>query len=689
MVTGDSQGPRDPAGPDPLVGRTLNGRFTILEPIGYGGMGRVYRALQAPLDRVVALKVLSPNFPTSQDPSFQRRFLREASLSSKLRHPNTVTVIDYGQTEDGIFYIAMEYLEGRTLAQVLSDTGALPWTRAFSIAQQLCRSLREAHSQGIVHRDLKPANVMLLNEADQDVVKVLDFGLVKSMSEPESPLSPEITQSGTFLGSPAYMAPEQARNVSDARSDVYSLGVLLYQMLAGRLPFVSRDHLELIFAHHKEAPPPFNTLRPHVFVPTEIEAVVRKCLEKDPANRYQTMDELLEAMRAASMAAGGTSGIFKRPGSHVTTGPHPTPAFAQASAMEVPAGGDTLAVDISVEVPQEIRWARWRMLMIGALVGGVIAAALTGGVLLVRRHLKAQAAVEGQASAVQAPAPASQLPTAPDTSRVVRFRLMSEPTGAHVFFKGEDRGTTPLVLEVPKEEGEDTITAEFTFELEGYQAETVITGGSGEVVFSQKLQPRRDTGGEGGRGTGSGGRAGGAQAPSGRVEPASGSGARAGDTAPALGSLSAPVMLGPESAAPAPGPEAAEAEGGAAAATAPAGSLAVPVPVLAQGTAQPTGDAVVPFQEGMSRPVELEGRDIVYTREALEAKIQGTMAVKCVITREGQVQDCRVLKGLPYMNEAVVQSLESRRFKPATLQGKPLSISYVFNIRLVLPRSRR
>jgi eukaryotic-like serine/threonine-protein kinase len=189
-------------GGDSLIGRTLNGRFSITDAIGSGGMGKVYRAMQAPLDRVVALKVLDPSFPSTKDPGFQQRFLREASLTSKLRHPNTVTVIDYGQTEDGIYYIAMEYLEGRTLGQLLAQVGPLAWSRVIAITQQVCRSLREAHGMGIVHRDLKPANIMVLNEADQDLVKVLDFGLVKSIGnavEGDVPqLSPEITQSGTF-----------------------------------------------------------------------------------------------------------------------------------------------------------------------------------------------------------------------------------------------------------------------------------------------------------------------------------------------------------------------------------------------------------------------------------------------------------------------------------------------------------
>jgi len=181
MLEGDPQGPSASMLPaaDPLIGRVLNGRFRIVEPLGSGGMGKVYKAMQSPLERVVALKILNPNFPAEKDPAFKRRFFLEASLTSKLRHPNTVTVIDYGQTDDGIFFIAMEYLEGQTLAEVLSLEKTLPWTRVLDIGQQVCRSLREAHKLGVIHRDLKPANVMLLNEADQDMVKVLDFGLVK------------------------------------------------------------------------------------------------------------------------------------------------------------------------------------------------------------------------------------------------------------------------------------------------------------------------------------------------------------------------------------------------------------------------------------------------------------------------------------------------------------------------------
>ncbi|XXF75804.1 TonB family protein [Myxococcaceae bacterium GXIMD 01537] len=673
MTNGDGPNPESPPA-DPLIGRTLNGRFSVMEPLGVGGMGKVYRALQAPLDRMVALKVLNPSFPSARDPGFQKRFLREASLTSKLRHPNTVTVIDYGQTDDGIYYIAMEYLEGRTLAQALGQQGPLPWSRAVSIAQQVCRSLREAHSMGIVHRDLKPANIMLLNEADQDLVKVLDFGLVKSMAAPapEVAPSPEITQNGTFLGSPQYMAPEQARNVSDARSDVYSLGIVLYQMLMGRPPFISRDHIELIFSHYKEAPPTFAQVRPDLPVPPELEAVVRRCLEKDPARRYQTMDELLEGLREATASAGGHSGIFKRPGGANTTGPYPSPLFASVAAP----ADQTLAVDISVEVPPAVSRAHKRKLGVIGLASALVAIGTGAGAFL------ALSKGQGEETAPTAPVAAATAPAAetkpaepaepppPPGTQMVRLRLMSQPTGARVFYKGKERGLTPFVLEIPP--GADgTVTAELTFALEGYQTETVITGGSGEVVLSQKLQKRR---------VGAGG----------RVEVATAGGE---DLSPAesvmAASVSMPVRMdaapAPTPSAPVKGASGAPLPGEIAAAAAAPAYGSIGVPQLPVGV-RPATNGPMPFMEGMDRPEQLEGKDIVYTREALAAKVQGQMLVKCTITVQGRVENCRVLKSLPHMEQPVVESLRSRVYKPIVYQGKPVAVDYVFNIRLVLPR---
>jgi len=190
---------------DPLIGKTVSGRFRIVSVIARGGMGKVYKAEQAPLGRVCALKVLMPKYEGDKDPEFHKRFFLEAATAAKLSHPNTVTIFDYGIDEE-IYYIAMEYIEGRTLFRVLRDEGPFPESRTAHITRQICRALREAHGLGVIHRDLKPGNVLLSSHGDEkDYVKVLDFGLVKDVTGEKE----DLTQQGLFMGSPKYMAPEQ------------------------------------------------------------------------------------------------------------------------------------------------------------------------------------------------------------------------------------------------------------------------------------------------------------------------------------------------------------------------------------------------------------------------------------------------------------------------------------------------
>jgi eukaryotic-like serine/threonine-protein kinase len=286
----------EPKAPDPLIGHTVDSRFRILSLIARGGMGKVYRAEQAPLGRICALKVLNPNYDGESDPEFHKRFFLEAATAAKLSHPNTVTIFDYGKSEDEIYYIAMEYLEGRTLHRVLREDGPFPENRAAHIARQICRSLREAHGHGVVHRDLKPANVLLVDHSDEkDHVKVLDFGLVKDVSGKSND---DLTQAGLFMGSPKYMAPEQitGTGVSPA-TDVYSLGVVLFEMLCGKVPFDRGKSVVTLMAHVNEQPPAMTSMLPGLVMSATMEAIVYKCLEKDPANRYQSMNELLNALK--------------------------------------------------------------------------------------------------------------------------------------------------------------------------------------------------------------------------------------------------------------------------------------------------------------------------------------------------------------------------------------------------------
>jgi serine/threonine protein kinase len=284
-----------------LIGRTINGRFKIVSVIARGGMGKVYRAEQAPLGRVCALKVLSPKYEGDRDPEFHKRFFLEASTAAKLTHPNTVTIFDYGQSDD-VYFIAMEYIEGRTLHRILRDEGTLSEARVVHIASQICRSLREAHGLGVVHRDLKPGNILLSERGDEhDNVKVLDFGLVKDVSGEAE----DLTQAGLFMGSPKYMAPEQilGGEISPC-TDIYSLGVMMYEMLSGKVPFDRGASVGTLMAHVNDTPPSIRAVNPGVQLSASMEALVSRCLEKDASKRFASMKDLLNALKRVGIENG-------------------------------------------------------------------------------------------------------------------------------------------------------------------------------------------------------------------------------------------------------------------------------------------------------------------------------------------------------------------------------------------------
>jgi eukaryotic-like serine/threonine-protein kinase len=282
---------------DPLIGRTINDRFKITSLIARGGMGKVYRAEQAPLGRLCAVKILNPNYAGEQDPEFHKRFFLEASIASKLTHPNTVTIFDYGRTSDDIYYMAMEFLDGVTLHRAIRESGRLPEERVAHIGRQICRALREAHAFGVIHRDLKPANIFLVDHGDEsDFVKVLDFGLVKNVLDPKP--EDQLTQTGLFMGSPKYMAPEQVRGDRvDARTDIYSLGIMMYEMLTGKVPFDRPNSLNILMAQVNDDAPPIRVMNPNAEVSPAMEELVARCLVKDPAHRCASMDEVLATLK--------------------------------------------------------------------------------------------------------------------------------------------------------------------------------------------------------------------------------------------------------------------------------------------------------------------------------------------------------------------------------------------------------
>ena len=450
---------RPSAHPDPLVGTTINGRFKIAELIARGGMGKVYRAEQAPLGRVCAVKVLSPRGDGSQA-DFEQRFFFEASVCSRLTHPNTVTIFDYGRTDDGVYFMAMEYLEGRTLKRALHDDGPFAGDRARHVARQICRSLREAHALGVIHRDLKPANVFLLEHGDEtDVVKVLDFGLVKNVvSDGE-----DLTQVGQFMGSPRYMAPEQIRGEHvDARTDIYAIGVMLHEMLIGKPPFERANSLDVLIAHVNEPPPRLRELDPSI--DPALEAIVLRCLEKNPSLRFADMGELLASLRDrdSAMTASGSQELGRTSMLNV-----------HVSATDPPASASVTPPLSTTATPKKAVWIAGAMVAAAAIVASVSFG--------MRRHSSPSSDDKTNVTAVSATttsgATASVKPStsAPSTTTKVAevssdaVTIESEPLGARV----EDSQHVILCDRTPCKLRLDAPTMVVTLVLDGYGSERV------------------------------------------------------------------------------------------------------------------------------------------------------------------------------------------------------------------------
>jgi serine/threonine protein kinase len=353
-AAGTGSAARASAAVDPLIGRTVNGRFKITSLLAKGGMGRVYRAEQAPLGRICALKILTTTYEGEHDPEFHKRFFLEASIASKITHPNSVTIFDYGQTEDDIYYMAMEYLEGVTLHRAIRLAGFFPEERAAHIGRQVCRALREAHALGCIHRDLKPANIFLTEHGDEpDFVKVLDFGLVKNVLGEGKP-EEQLTQTGLFMGSPKYMAPEQIRGERvDVRTDIYSLGIIMYEMLTGKVPFERLTSLNTLMAQVNDKPPALRETNPAVNVSAEMEDLVIQCMAKDPNDRASTMDEVLAILKRMTAPGFGLTGEYRALGSAASgaySRAEPTPGPARAPSSGSTTGANSVAVPSSGEV---------------------------------------------------------------------------------------------------------------------------------------------------------------------------------------------------------------------------------------------------------------------------------------------------------------------------------------------------
>ena len=310
---------------DPYLGKEVAGQFRIVEKIGKGGMGAVYKAEQPEMNRYVAIKILHSRYLSRSD--LVSRFRREARAMSQLSHPNTARVYLYGQLDDGACYFVMEHLVGRNLAQIVRAEGAMEPERAVRIMSQVCGALEEAHQAGIIHRDLKPENIFVTTQGGiRDFPKVLDFGLAKVTERQMRPGSMVLTQQGMVFGTPEFMSPEQAHGKTlDARSDIYSLGIILYELLTGKLPFDAKQPIEFIQLHVDATPIPLSQRRPDADFPPGLEGAVLTALAKKPEDRYASAAEFAAALEGVlhGEAVDGSSISLPTP---IPPAPVPDPA---------------------------------------------------------------------------------------------------------------------------------------------------------------------------------------------------------------------------------------------------------------------------------------------------------------------------------------------------------------------------
>ncbi|MEZ6188970.1 MAG: serine/threonine-protein kinase [Planctomycetota bacterium] len=282
----------DPDSTDPLVGEELDGRYRLLEPLGQGGMAAVYKAWHLMLERYVAIKLIRRD--AQDNVRFRERFFREAEISTAMVHPNVVQVRDFGETEGGTFYMVMDYCPGRTLKAALEEDGPFEPRRAAEVASEVLSALGQAHAQDVVHRDVKPENVIL---EPSGRVKVLDFGLAKVLRADDGE-DEGMTRLGAVLGTPKYMSPEQAAGEPcDARCDLYSTGVVLYELLTGALPFDASNSDDMIQAHLGRQPTPLRERLHGLTPPPELEAIVSRALAKKPGERWQSAEDMEQALR--------------------------------------------------------------------------------------------------------------------------------------------------------------------------------------------------------------------------------------------------------------------------------------------------------------------------------------------------------------------------------------------------------
>jgi serine/threonine protein kinase len=421
-----------------VIGTTLSGRYLVTRKIGQGGMGAVYEATHTIINKRVAVKVLLEKY--AQREALVKRLKQEAQLASSVDNEHIISVTDFGTTEDGRTFVVMEFLDGESLAETLSRETKLPEQRILRLVSQAASALAAAHAKGIVHRDIKPENLFILRRKEQDFIKVVDFGISKSLrASGEEEETTRLTQTGMVLGTPLYMSPEQARGDDelDHRVDVYALGVIMYEASTGRVPFVGNNYLSVISQVLNEVPKPLRELQPELS--EEFEAVVLKAMEKDVKHRYASANEMLADLNALLEDPTRSTERAK------ITGPRRRLKKGSSSRYVV--------------------WIAGIAVVVAAVVFSVTQ-------LLGSTQNKPKPTTEGSGSAnVVAPVAidAGVAVVTPDAAPVeiemIEYKFESTPRGVTVFLDGLEKGVTPFSYRVVKKEKDVKITAQ----LDGFK----------------------------------------------------------------------------------------------------------------------------------------------------------------------------------------------------------------------------
>ncbi|WP_051256598.1 serine/threonine protein kinase [Cystobacter fuscus] len=517
-----------------LIGQVLDGRYQIEDVLGQGGMGMVFRATQTSVQRPVAVKTLNPSLAAA--PQFFERFRREAEVASRLRHPNVITIYDFGRAQDGTCYYVMELLEGESLRELVKRDGPMSLRRAVDIIEQACRGLAHAHEQAAVHRDIKPHNIMVQQLDGRDFVKVLDFGLVKALEIEEEQ---QLTTTGQVLGTPQYMPPEQAGGDHvDHRSDLYSMGGVLYYCLTGTSPYGANSVRKALTAALTQPVPTVASKRQGAPVPPALEEFFQIALAPEKEDRYQSAEEFIEAMmeavaplsaqqldalptnsspeaagggsrskagqRSGSRSRSSASAVRPKPGSGARSG---TPASGsragQPSAVRNAAPGSRQPSIVGGGVsrvgatspgmrprtnapraapppaPEEVPF-KWSVKKISIAVASLVLFATAGAVVALRPK-PAPAAADPVAVKSQPAAPRAAAPRPADNGMLL-VHIRSTPVGASVFDGDVQIGTTPLDRQLPRGQ-----VRELTFRMAQYEERKLKLDFTGVVSDSQDV----------------------------------------------------------------------------------------------------------------------------------------------------------------------------------------------------------